>query len=266
MELGEDANPAVIADVDHDPDCYFCKPEEPAENTNDLTAEPEEDEDLDGPEEPEESFKFKNDASKLGKNLGGDPGRKDVVVYDKPRPVSAAAHHLIPGNAAFAKSQLFKSKKYLWMDGNAKGNIGYNINGQPNGVWLPGNYAVRPWSSLNPVFQNRYAFKAIEAWGRQFHDAHEAYSRFVLQALEEIFEKLDAGGTLWCPKAKKEEDKEPSERPPMYALVMRLNTVSQRMKRMLVVPTTSWKANVYTSTRSLTFMNETAEHLLAAAQ
>jgi hypothetical protein len=34
----------------------------------------------------------------------------------------------------------------------------------------------------------------------------------------------------------------------------RLNTVSARMKRMLVFPTTNWKSNIYTSTFAEEYM------------
>jgi hypothetical protein len=55
--------------------------------------------------------------------------------------------------------------KYMKTDGKAKGNIGYNVNARTNGVWLPGNYGVRPW-------------------GAQFHDAHKQYSKFVRKVLD----------------------------------------------------------------------------------
>jgi hypothetical protein len=63
---------------------------------------------------------------------------------------------------------------------------------------------------------------------------------------------------LWCPEQKKKKDEEP---PQMFQLVGRLNTVSARMKRMLVFPTTGWKSNVYTSRFVEAYMVE-KEHQL----
>jgi hypothetical protein len=57
---------------------------------------------------------------------------------------------------------------------------------------------------------------------------------------------LDAGNDIWCPEAKKKEEK-PDEKDPIFVLVGRLNTISARMKKMLVFPTTNWKPNIYTS-------------------
>lgn len=263
MELGE-AVTTVVAATNHDDDCYFCNAkDEPKEETNDLTDDPDDDGDVDGPH-VEGYGKFKNDASKLGKSLGGDPGERSIKIGAHEWPVSTAAHHLIPGNAALRKSSLFKSNEYLWKDKKANGNIGYNVNDAANGVWLPGNYAVRPWSTRDDAFKEEFAFNAIGKWGAQFHDAHEEYSSFVLATLEEVFEKLDAGQTVWCEKAKQKKDKPPSERSPLYQIVSRLNTISGRMRRMLLFPTRNWKTNIYTSTRNILFMTVSGHRVKAA--
>lgn len=278
MDVGE-AVAVDIASEKHDESCYFCNAkDEPATEENDLSDSYPEDEDLDG--SLAEQVKFKNDASKLGRSLGGKPHPKEIALavpaettqekWQHERfDVSVAAHHLIPGNASLKESNLFKSEEYLWKEGKAKGNIGYNINAAPNGEWLPGNYGVRPWGSGGASFQNNwrigpreYAFAAIEAWGAQFHDAHEIYSSFLISTLDEIYDKLEANKTLWCPKAKKKKPN-PEERNPLYVLVSRLNTISARMKRMLILPTQNWKKNIYTSGFSLKYMEE-KPHLNAA--
>ena len=272
MELRENVSPSMIADINHDETCYFCNAkEEPRTEENDLSDDYAEDADLDGL--TPEGVIFKNDAGKLGRALGGHPGQLKVELYSQPDrsakrrkveyPVAAAAHHLIPGNASLKKSSLYESEEYLWADGKAKGNIGYNINSAPNGVWLPGNYAIRPWGTNGAAFQEKssgiepkdYAFAAIEAWKRQFHDAHEDYSDQVRQALDKIYDKLEANETIWCPEAKK-RSKNPDEKSPLYVLVNRLHTVSARMKKMLVFPTANWKKNIWTSAFSLAYMNE----------
>ena len=256
MQVGEAMTDAIISEQ-HDPDCYFCNAnEEPEENENTLDDSYPEDEDLDGLEP--KGIKFKNDAGKLGTALGGSPGEKTVLETEDS---SSAAHHLIPGNAALAKSTLFKCKKYIWDTGKKKGNIKYNINAEPNGVWLPGNYAIRPWGKKGAAYVTRggnpkeYAFASIDAWGGQFHDAHEDYSTFVKDALNKLKIKLDKGDNIWCPKAKKQED-DPEKRSPLYVLVNRLHTISGRMRSMLVFPTTNWKINIWTSEFSLLYMQQ----------
>jgi hypothetical protein len=243
-QLLEGFNPDLVADRNHDEDCYFCNAsEESAAETNELVAHPEEDEDLDAG--GEETLKFKNDSGKLGSALGGAPDPRQIKVWGTTKDVSCAAHHAIPGNASLKKSQLFQSNEYLWKDGQANGNIGYNINSAQNGIWLPGNYAVRPWSGKLEHVKREYALAAIDKWGCQFHDAHEEYSTEVEGVLNKLFEKLEDGETLWCPKKKNKP--KPEERQNMYSLVARLHTVSGRMKRMLKLPLSNWRQNIFTS-------------------
>lgn len=263
MQLGEAVSINIIVDEKHDEDtCVFCKADDPPkEIENELEEEHDEDAEAEtGDAMP--TYKFKNNAGKLGTNLGGKPDPKTVKLNGEDYDASVAAHHLIPGNAAMKKSKLFKSEKYLWKDGKAKGNIGYNINGAPNGVWSPGNYGVRPWGTKGATFAansgstaKTFAFEAMEKWRTQFHDAHGEYSDFVKDALNKLFDKLEAGNDIWCPEAKKKEEK-PEEKDPLYVINGRLNTISARMKRMLVFPTSNWKPNIYTSSFVKDYMSE----------
>lgn len=247
MEVGE-AVAVTVASNNHDDECFFCRATDPPEEEeNDL--EPSPDDDAKG------YGGFKNDASKLGKALGGKPSKKSAKSQGKSYRIVVAAHHLIPGNASLKPSSLFKSNKYLWVDGKKKGNIGYNINSAENGVWLPGSYGIKSWGGKTEPFKSEYATSAISAWRAQFHDAHTKYSDFVLEALQKVFEKLEAAEPLGCPKADK-KDKSPEEKSPLRMIVGRLNTISGRMRKMLVAPTRNWKRNIYTSQRSLTYMNE----------
>lgn len=253
-QIGEMVNVSLLVDARHDDECYFCNmKKDPADETNDLEANPEEDEDTDGAEDP---LKFKNDSGKLGKAIGPCPDNKDIAVWNTTKPVSVAAHHLIPGNASLKQSELFKSNEYLWKDGAAKSNIGYNINSSPNGIWLPGNYAVRPWSPKTEPVKERYAHAAIEAWKCQFHDAHEQYSVKVKDALNKIFDKLEDQESLWCPEAADKQKPPPEERGNLYAIVARLNTLSGRMGKMLRFPTSNWFKNIFTSRFSESYMNK----------
>lgn len=261
MDIGE----AITVDISierHDPDCYFCNAKkEGKEENNILEDNYPEDGDLDGM--VEDGVKFHNDAAKLGAALGGKPSDRTFYLGEnlKPFPSSVAAHHLIPGNAALKPSNLFQAGTYLRVDGMAKGNIGYNVNAGANGVWLPGNYAQRPWGSEGAAFTaatkldpKDYAFMSISHWRAQFHDAHGDYSKFVVKVLNEICQKLKNLESIWCPEAKNKQDK-PEERN-LYVIVNRLNTVSARMERMLVFPTYAWKKNIFTSRFSSQFMTE----------
>src|SRR5690606_27083773 len=123
MDLGEKVSVNEIVDEMHDETCVFCKSTEPPkEVVNDLTAEHDEDEEAEN-DDGLPTYKFKNDAGKLGTALGGKPDGKVVTLAGKDFDATVAAHHLIPGNAALKESKLFKSEKYLWKDGKAKGNI-----------------------------------------------------------------------------------------------------------------------------------------------
>lgn len=247
MELGEALATNVITD-NHDETCYFCTADkEPEDLVNGMTDKYDEDADIDG-------VTFHNDSGELASSLGGSPGVKNVRVDSKSKPCSTAAHHLIPGNAALKPSKLM-AEKWMWKEGMAKGNIGYEVNSRPNGVWLPGNYAVRPWSSLGDVFKQDYAFAAIKEWGRQFHDAHTDYSNEVLKALDAIAEKLKKNEDLWCEKAKNQHEKGPDERNPLYGIVARLHTLSARCKAFLVAPEANWNVRMYTSRFSLMYIN-----------
>lgn len=63
--------------------------------------------------------------------LGGD----DDCIY----PVAFAAHHLIPGRASIGKAKALH--KFI-RKGEICCNLGYTVDGNENGVWLPGLHAV----------------------------------------------------------------------------------------------------------------------------
>ncbi len=264
MELGEKVSIGEIVSEKHDEEtCVFCQATEPPkEITNELVAKRDGDTDEEtGDDAP--TYEFKNSSDTLGNALGGRPKAKVVRLNNNVFNAVVAAHHLIPGNASLKKSKLFTSKRYLWKDGNTKGNIGYNINAKANGVWSPGNYGVRPWGTKGAEFEAKnegleakdFAFAAMEAWGVvQFHDAHPKYSIFVRDCLNKVFKKLKASKEIWCHEAKKKET-DPAKKAPLYVLVRRLDTISARMKRMLEKPT-NWKRNIYTSRFVEQYMDE----------
>lgn len=227
---------ASTAIVNTDSECWFCK-EEPAEKgvKNEEEANPDTSDSESAGDVPENHEK--NDASKLGENLGSKPAwtitcpnaKKDTTVL-------SAAHHCIPGNASFLKAETLLT--FMREGGPLKlaSDIGYNINHKNNGVWLPGNYNVRKgkehytksWGKHKTKFKNEYAKRAINNSSVQFHDAHPAYSENVLETLENIAEKIGKPADK-CPMCKEPYDK---TRPP-YGLVGRLDFVSSQHKIIL---------------------------------
>jgi hypothetical protein len=159
-------------------------------------------------------------------------------------PVTCAAHHLIPAQASLRECKnLLKymvskndSGDKLKGEGKFKGivwsDIGYNVNGSENGVFLPGSYGVggngsgdwvgtesaldlddefasvewSPPSSNNPLRKMtetnhkidekskkwQYVKEATRLFGGQFHDSHPRYSKFVLGILNKIATKLNS--------------------------------------------------------------------------
>jgi hypothetical protein len=217
-----------------------------------------------------------NDASVLGSSLAGasNPQPTDWAIKHKVDPedpiaqgdetkVSSAAHHLLPGNASVNKADGLH-KYMVWKGKNPKGfsgPVGYDINNALNGVWLPGNYAVRRgtqfhknWSDYKLGFQNAYAIAAMKgAQDKQLHDAHPTYNGKVLDTLNDIAKKLDA---MWkdqtkCPVCG--ADLKDKARPP-YGIVGRMNALSQEHKKPLEHPEQNRKfvrGGYYTSSRVL---------------
>lgn len=194
-----------------------------------------------------------------------DPSLK-VTVQGKKYPFKVAAHHLIPGEAALAKSELHKC--YMVKDGEVttpKGkklkilaNIGYNVNGNHNGVWLPGNYGIRgstspkkghSWRKIveDPEYKDwcfEYMLACVKEAKGQFHDAHTVYSEAVLDALNKIHVLMSAHQDTDCPDCK---DK--TEIYPPYKLKSRLYLFSRYLRNKLRMQPGKWKVPWFTSDR-----------------
>lgn len=177
-------------------------------------------------------------------------------------PFTVAAHHLIPGNAALyqAKNRL---KNYM-LQGQAvkaggkswkiKYHIGYNVNGAHNGVWSPGNYAIRAqasptgksWGKMSDEdWQLHYVAACVKATGRQFHDAHTQYNAAVLKLLNKISEKLEFH-QVHCKKC---EAKSGGQIPPPYLIKQRLYNLAQYFKQNVTSSPSSWRRPWFTSDR-----------------
>lgn len=164
-------------------------------------------------------------------------------------PVRCAAHHLIPAQEALKDSDLVPFMVHKDTPEDVKGgsvegvlsrDVGYNVNGRENGVYLPGSYAVgggrgglRVWSTTDepdveeedlpenadscgsayltgdpdtmdqhtPKWQ--YVKQAMLLAPGQFHDRHADYSREVQLKLNTIAARL----------AKQYEDREAANCP-----------------------------------------------------
>jgi hypothetical protein len=251
LEIGESIAVSV-ATSDQDEDCWACQEPPRGDLTNKLNEDPS------SIGEPENQLT--NDSSKLGSNLGHRP-QWQIQVPDteagksimRSCVVVPAAHHLIPGNASLKQvpsiMDLIDSGR-----GKISSDIGYDVNGQPNGIWLPANYGVRPDSEFGRKWslyghQNEYARAAMKKAGAQFHDAHPEYSGKVKTALRALADKINLKKPTTCGVCDKQlTDK---ARPP-YGLVGRLNGVSRQHRAFLAGPVRKWPlgSGYFTSSRS----------------
>jgi hypothetical protein len=160
--------------------------------------------------------------------------REGIEAKEHLYPVTCAAHHLIPAQEALKSSSLltFMVKKSVpeelkggsYEKGKVWADVGYDVNGSENGVFLPGSYAVGGgrgglglWSGnddssdeedenadevpdpasptlegeLNEISSKNwkwlYVSQAMKYAPGQFHDRHEDYSNFVAEVLSKIF-------------------------------------------------------------------------------
>jgi hypothetical protein len=173
---------------------------------------------------------------------------------------TVAAHHLIPGDASLAPSNL---KKYMTKGdsvevdtGSGSSNktirkhIGYNVNGAHNGVWLPGNYYIRAgtspipgttWSELgdNPWCLH-YVAAVSKAAGGQIHDAHTQYSAAVEDLLNKIALRLSRHE---C------DDCKTGEINPPFQIKGRLYSLSAFFRSQVTRQPSGWKRPWFTSDR-----------------
>jgi hypothetical protein len=224
-------------------DCWFCKqkPESDKTPTNDLAENPDS---VGGPPSIPEND-IKNDSSTLGRNLGDRPSWVIEAPNDpdEEAAIVPGAHHLIPGNASYKNAK--ELHKYVSADkGLIKHDIGYGINHEGNGVWLPGSYGVRAdasttgnkkWSKYK--YQEAYAIAAMKCAAGQFHDAHNDYSRNVKETLLSVAEKLDAlyekNGDDKCPVCGSKASDEEGKLTPPLGLVGKLDGISGSHRTML---------------------------------
>jgi len=182
-------------------------------------------------------------------------------------PYVVAAHHLIPGKGSLAVSELkpFMTAGDSVTTESGKSwkiacHIGYNVNGAHNGIWLPGNYAIRKpnkswykspdaskkWSELgdHPWCIN-YVAAVSKITQRQFHDAHKKYNEAVEELLNKIATKLYAHQDKCKLCAKKMNGKIT----PPYFIKQRLYNISNYLHRQLSGFPSDWKRPWYASNK-----------------
>jgi len=199
----------------------------------------------------------KNDAEKLAEKMTPEFHffeLIDIRVNGEVETARFSAHHLIPGNEAWPKTNLRK-----WIDksyGHIVENIGYDVNAMGNGVSLPGWPGIKygtfagSWSSY--THKKEYSNKCMESVydRRQFHDKHTTYSEFVVKVLDKINEKLDNNvktrGNPGCGHKKCKSGSKKAFNPPIR-LINRLNGVAGRLEKYLVCSESDWQMPLYTS-------------------
>jgi A nuclease family of the HNH/ENDO VII superfamily with conserved AHH len=184
-----------------------------------------------------------------------------VTVQNDDYPFKVAAHHLVPGDASLSPSELYLH--YMVKDATGqtaggrqftiKANIGYNVNGNHNGVWLPGNYAIRQGATKKQVSwrelgEDPWCFEYMKACvaktGGQFHDAHTHYSGAVLKILNKIHVLIGAHQDSGC-----EDCSSKTELYPPYRLKVRLYVLSRYLRSKLRMAPGKWKYPWFTSDR-----------------
>lgn len=230
--------------------CYFCR-ENKDEQPNPVPASKS---DADWEEDPDEIDNDSGELERLMRDNARKPRPTDWFIKETPRHtrkkhrVTPNPHHLIPGNESLKEVQDI----LYWIhegQGLIENDIGYNVNNESNGIWLPSNNSMRNdprWKDED--FKIAYAQRAMEEAGAVFHDRHlNPYSDFVKQILQKIANRM------WGIDAQDPDCKYKTEggsgdkhfKPP-YALVSRLNGVSARL-RVYLRRTHKPNRQVYTS-------------------
>lgn len=203
---------------------------------------------------------------------GAEPGT--VRLDGQDLPLSIAAHHVIPGEDGLPKSRL---ADLVWKSrGVIQENIGYDVDGSENGVWLPAHQGLsaamgkratvtvpdkddpvlavarryrelselRDEEALIGSFIDRYTQSAMNHFKRQFHDSHGEYSGRIVAKLDEMADSIWIAA--WhCDRC---TDAAGKKAPPPYAVVAALNALSQAVSSMLTRwPPSEWNELLVTS-------------------
>ncbi|MCO8121111.1 hypothetical protein NHH03_05125 [Stieleria sp. TO1_6] len=217
-------------------------------------------------------------------------------------PLSVAAHHCIPAQEALKRCNILLG--FMVKKGESAGlktgkgesdfsagivwsNVGYDVNGLQNGIFLPGNYAVgggrgglKAWHPQesddsegeaeevaqdadwltgtpdHPLEQSntcwQYVKGAIDVGKGQFHDRHEPYSDVVLQLLSAIGQDLlhfeDAAYEGECDKCKERSEHFTSDGAGVPTDYALVTKLNKLSKKLMAYLNASgWHAELYTS-------------------
>lgn len=211
---------------------------------------------------------------------GGDPTTgweaKPGVFEDFVVTLAAAPHHVIPGKAAMAKSSI--EKWTCASKGKIKEDIGYNIDGAQNGIFLPhlpsiywtkhhesggismAKYYGQTWRDLSTSSKESIAFTVMNETWLQMHytdhdDPYEDMSPYasydqecldVCNTIEEDVAMRMAGSK--CPECGKKIDKHD----PPYEVVGEINTGAQDIRGNITGNPSGWTSWVSPLARMFT--------------
>lgn len=203
-----------------------------------------------------------NSSKRLRRNLekaGDESGEVVTIPWEcdgehHKGPLGFNAHHILPADAAVAKAhELLKVMKKQGDGGELKGDIGYGVNHENNGVFLPteDKWDVAKHGAWSEVMKKQdgyrllyaYAYWSMKLTHRQFHTSHGDYSDWVLNRLEEIKVKMiEAKNDCAEGKCKKTKPWNPP-----YELVRKLDNIAQHVKGYLTGSPRRWLAPLVTS-------------------
>ena len=151
-------------------------------------------------------------------------------------------------------------------------SAGYDVNSASNGEWLPSPYALsmsNQWPAAEGLkalhkrkgedvaleteeFKFAYAVCAIEKQDKQFHMRHAEYSAKVREILDALGAKIKLLASK-CPIA--QGDKEDKKFNPPGALASRLDTLSAKLRGLVMMPT-GWRNPLFTDELSIKYMED----------
>lgn len=168
--------------------------------------------------------------------------------------MTLAAHHILPVKAVEGSSLI----KYIEKEkGEIEGDIGYNINGAENGIWLPCHTAGVPTRRVSRSRNRGYADAAMTHANRQYHAGnHPNYSKHVKKRLNGIKVML-LKFSKDCPKCDQQEKYSPP-----HVLVFRLNNLSGRIRGFLKGSPRSWRKPLFTSPQAKEFAADVRRRVL----
>lgn len=239
--------------------------------------------------------------------IPGAPPLERKVDY----PLSVAAHHCIPAQESLKRCP--KLLRYMVKKGTSAGlktgggesdfsggvvwaNVGYEINGLQNGIFLPGNYAVgggrgglKVWKPMEndddegpedaedgtddmlrgqPVNLSepsntcwQYVKGAIDTGKGQFHDRHQDYSDLVVKLLNAIADDYNRfrkkALNSECPDCKKRLEHFTTDGKGIPTDHELVTKLNKLSRKLMAyVNATGWNSQVYTSKWMKAYMDE----------